>query len=811
LNLLAGIGVSVLALVPAKAAQAQAQSQPAPRTSSSEIGEVVVTATKAGVTNLQKTPLSVAVVGGADLDASRIVTLRDLASSVAALKITNNNSNVVVTIRGVGGYASNNEQDVGIYQDGVYLGRSSVALNSNFNDLERVEVVKGPQGTTFGRNSVGGALNFISKGPTDTFEFENTLNLGNYNLRDEAFRLGGPIIKDKVSGTLAFSYYNHDGYIKNLIPNVGDAGAANRYSARAQLKFDLASNVTNLLRADYGYTDEDHAVNSTLYLRTDDPRFLTCNTTTLVCNNTPAVGVRYAAPIANSKVGDYHYYANPNRPHISEWVYGVNDEFTWEINDKLTFKNLVAYRTAKTNNFTFGNGTEYFTGGTLTTYRQHQFSEEMNLQNNLGKLSGVVGLYYWQEYQRQVGDSIGSLIAPPVRTSTGAESYQDTRFPTKSTAIFFNESFHFTPELSLTVGARYTKEKKTLDTYNTSFSWSGLLPAGWIGSIPPYGVRGATSASTIVLNIDGSVNGLASVVFPYIKGYGTAVPALTQDVEAFTPKVGVEWQATEDAFLYGSVTRGFKSGGFNFTARNDFGASYQPEWITSYEIGAKTDWFDKRLRINLAAFRNNWTNLQVSQAVILPNLSTPVTQSSNAASARITGLDADITAKPGAGFTFNAGFTWLPDAKYLDYTGGQAANYIKNLLIQAKDPRENAGFNTYNANGNRLNKAPRFSGIFNADKKFELGDSGDITIHGDVAYTSPTAYDISNHPLSISKPLTLYNANINYTSPGGHYEVGFWGRNLADKSYANSIIIGSLPQVVSGAPRTFGIRLNYKY
>jgi iron complex outermembrane receptor protein len=202
LNLLAGIGVSVLALVPAKAAQAQAQ--PAPRASSSEVGEVVVTATKAGVTNLQKTPLSVAVVGGDELAANRVVTLRDLASAVPALKITNNNSNVVVTVRGVGGYASNNEQTVGIYADGVYLGRSMSALESNFNDLDRVEVVKGPQGTTFGRNSVGGAINFISKGPSDTFEFENTLNLGNYKLVDEAFRLSGPLVGDKVKGALSF-------------------------------------------------------------------------------------------------------------------------------------------------------------------------------------------------------------------------------------------------------------------------------------------------------------------------------------------------------------------------------------------------------------------------------------------------------------------------------------------------------------------------------------------------------------------------------------------------------------------------------
>jgi iron complex outermembrane receptor protein len=177
-DLLAGIGVSVMALAPAVRADAQTTDSGA-RDSATSVQEVVVTATKTGSTDLQKTPLSVDVVGGGDLEQARIVTMRDLASAVAALKITNNNNNVIVTVRGVGGYASNNEQNVGLYLDGVYLGRSSTALQTNFNDLDRVEVVKGPQGTTFGRNSVGGAINFISKGPSDTFQFENTLIIGN--------------------------------------------------------------------------------------------------------------------------------------------------------------------------------------------------------------------------------------------------------------------------------------------------------------------------------------------------------------------------------------------------------------------------------------------------------------------------------------------------------------------------------------------------------------------------------------------------------------------------------------------------------
>ena len=156
-KMMSGAALAVLALAPALAANAQT----APNNNS--IGEVVVTATKTGATSLQQTPIAISVVGGGTLQTDRVVTLRDLQTDVANLKITSNGSNAVLYVRGVGGYASNNEQDVGVYLDGVYLGRTNVALESNFNDIARIEVAAGPQGTTFGRNAVGGAVNFISR------------------------------------------------------------------------------------------------------------------------------------------------------------------------------------------------------------------------------------------------------------------------------------------------------------------------------------------------------------------------------------------------------------------------------------------------------------------------------------------------------------------------------------------------------------------------------------------------------------------------------------------------------------------------
>ncbi len=809
-NLLAGVGLAVLALAPPMAARA-----------ADSIGDVVVTATKTGSTNLQKTAIAVSVVGGDVLDKSRVVTLRDLPSAVASLKISNNGSNVVPYVRGVGGYASNNEQDVGIYMDGVYLGRSSVALQSNFNDLARVEVVKGPQGSTFGRNAVGGAINFISREPSKEFQFQNTLNAGNYNLIDEAMRMSGSVT-DKMQASIAIGYQNHAGYLINVVPGIPNSGAVNRFSARVGLKYEITENLTNLVRADYMYTHENWAPLTTLLLRTDDPR------------NVSATGAYtgIAAPLANAEVGNLHYFGAGALPVDSEVIYGISDELNWKINDHIAVKNLVAYRTSKSNFTTVGNGTEFLTGTTNSNYIQHQFSDEINVTHTFGNLKGVIGLFGWTEYQHQFAPSI-TLVSP--FAASGSESYQDTRFPTQSYAIFASESYHFTPELALTVGGRYTQEHKVLDTYNNGFKWVGGLPAGWNGSSASNpAAQGAynnpvsnQNANKITCNPGGtgptctgsSINYYLSSFFPFVAGYGNnfpltfpnIVPQLSQNSNAFTPKVGLEWQATPDAFLYATWSKGFKSGGFNFTARSQYGLTYQPEYITSYEIGAKTDWFDKKLRVNVSVFRNDWTNLQVSQNIVLPGLSVPYTQSANAGAARITGLDADITAKPWDGWTFTSNLTWLPDAIYIKYDTGNVGTFLTTLLASRGDPRENFAASTYNANGKRLQNAPDISAIITGQRDFDIGNGNSVFVRGEAAYTGNTYFDPSNDPISRRNPFGVYNASIGYSSTGGHYQVELWGRNVTDVQYTINRVIGKTVQGIPGAPRTFGIQLNYTY
>jgi iron complex outermembrane receptor protein len=817
-NMLAGVSLAVLALAPPLAARAATAAATASADPNGQIADVIVTATKTGATNLQKTPISVSVVGADTLSKNEVVSLKDLPSEVSSLKLINAGVNPIVYIRGVGGYASNNEQDVGIYQDGVYLGRTSAALDSNFNDIERVEVLEGPQGTTFGRNSVGGAVNFISQQPSQTFTAKETLSVGNYNLVDEAFNMSGPVTEN-VQSAIAVGYYKHDGYVEDVVEGVPPVGAANRVNVRFQTKWEINNDMTNLVRADYLYTNENFGISSTLLLSTEDPRFITCPANTAASCHFNG----YASPLADAAIGNYKYYGAGAAQQTAELDYGINDEYNWKINDNLSLKNLVAYRTDENRAYYSGNGTEYLTGATSTLYAQHQFSDEMDLVHSYGNFKGVLGLYGWTEYEHQIGISI-KTTAPPAFTGSESESYQDTRFPTQSYAVFLNETYQITPDIGLIFGGRYTQEHKVLDTYNTSYLYQGGLPAGWAGStagnygsVKTLNGQPVMAANSIKYNTDGSVNAAASTIFPFVLGYGgysgvgSVQPDLVQNVNAFTPKVGLQWQATQNAFLYVDATRGFKSGGFNFTARNTFGATYLPEWITTYEVGAKTDWLDKRLRVDVAVFRNDWSNLQVTEAVNLPDYSIPIQIASNAAAARETGLEANVTFKPWDEWTFTSSVTWLPDAVYTNYTTGQVSGYIEQLLIQRGDPRENANANTYNASGNRLNNAPDVSANITGQKDFDLGNGNTAFIRGEAQYTGNTYFDISDDPISRRNPYALYNASIGWASSGGHYQVSFWARNLADTQYATTVSIGSLPAVTPGAPRTFGLQLQYTY
>lgn len=757
IQLLAGAALAVIAAAPAYAADTSATAK------SNTIDEVVVTATHVGLTNLQKTPIPINVVSGADLTKDNLRTLKDLTSAVPSLQITQVTQNPEVYIRGVGGNNGNaDDTDVGIYLDGVYLSRPFIIMYTNFNDIDRVEVVEGPQGTLFGRNSVGGAINFISRPAPKAFAFKNTLNVGNFSLFDEAFSIGGPIAEN-AQASLSFSHVQHTGYQHNVNPGVGDPNAANRTGVRGQVHWDITPEISNTLRADYVYTNENWVIFGTL----------------------AAPFTSYPDPLQNSIIGDLSKIDMNHVPHLRMRGSGVSDEFNWKINDNLSLKSITSYRTEHST--PDGGDTRTVNHSeTKTIIDENALSQEFNLINHNGPLSGVLGYFYFREKYTFTGMGWFAFGNPSV-SNFGGTFFQITKQPTTSQAVFFNETYQFTPDVGITVGGRYTTEKRGLNNTENFFAVGGGLHT-----------RAQALAADPVLA--GCVKAMKSCG-------GNYVGDLSHDYTSFAPKVSLNWQVTPDTMLYASAANAYKSGGFNFTYANQSAflpPNFGPEKIWDYELGAKNDFFDHTLRLNVALFRYNWTGLQFS-SLVAPAVSTVA----NAGNAHITGFELTATSKPAEGLTLTAGLTLL-SSRYDEFSAYSVPGGLTSYL--AGNPKYKASAQTLDASGNRLVNAPPVSLNVTANKDFDLADGAVFYLRGEYQYVGQTYFDPSNLPINSRPAYSLVNASAGFTPPNSHWTFAVWGKNLGDKLVPSGYGAGSPPPAYFVSdPRTFGVRINYSY
>ena len=820
-KMLAGTALTILALAPAMAARAADKG----------VGDVVVTATKTGATNLQKTPLSVDVLGSADLKKEGIATFRDLQMAMPSVKLLTNGTNPRVYIRGVGGFNSN-DGEVSLYIDGVMLARPTAATQATFNDLDRVEVLKGPQGTLFGRNSVGGAINFISKTPSKTFTFNNTLAVGNFALIDEQFSMSGPIA-DNMQASVAISKFQHNGYQHNLVSGVGDGNAANRLGVRGQLRWEVTPDITNTLRADYIYTNETWQTGQNPLADVSSGKLVgvssNCTTPFTGASSGPGsvCGFNYS-PLLESRVGDLRNIVYGRLPHNNELAYGVNDEFVWKLNDHLTLKSLTAGRTDESRQDQGNVGEVIFTVASPQIFHEYQLSQEFNLIHQFGPVSGVVGVYYYldQNHYLAAGINPGGNVKIPNPTA-GFLTGQDTTDPTTSRAIFAEESYHITPTLKVTAGVRYSQDSKTLDTYNYSQVYNpggpgdGTFPS-WVSPQP-----------------------------------GNFRANLTYLAHSTTPKIAVDWQATPDILVYASATSGYKSGGFNETGRwcvstglanqpdagvvtgscpalspnttpypavvsaggkvpPPVGTGYGPENMWAYEAGIRSDWFDHTLRINLTYFRYQWSGLQFNSSIAPQTVVT-----TNAGGARTNGLEAAITYKPTPGLTIDF-HTTLLDAKYTSFVAYQVPTNMRPFLpttTTALGPTGKAIYsdslgngNLYNASGNTLAEAPQVSLSLAVQKDFDLANGADLFFRGEYNYQSRVFFDPTNVPVDSQAAYSIINGSIGYSPANSHWTVAIWGKNMADTKYVvGAQTGGGCLCAAIGDPRTFGVRVNYTY
>jgi iron complex outermembrane receptor protein len=729
------LATSVMATPALQAVAADAPAVPA----TDALDEIVVTATKTGAESLQRTPLAISVVGGEQLVSQGLRNVHDLAQFVPNVTYGQNTASAEIYIRGIGSnnIGAGSDPDVTTQVDGVYIARPSGQL-TDFLDVDRIEVLRGPQGTLYGRNAVGGTINVISRKPSNEFGGRMEVAGGNFGLGQTEAYLTGPLLADRLQGSLAFNYLHHDPYFRNIVGP--DVGAANRGGGRLQLRWEPAANIDATTRMDLSLSDESFESYSNLITRVPVPA------------------------LANALVGNFRNVALGDPQMMRTKMGGVAEEVNWQISEPLALKSITAWRTTR---YQFSNDNDATEQQIQFSHQQEtdqQVSQEFDLQYTRERFKGVTGLYFFHDQDHQTNDV---LVPPSVATPPARALFNQVSPLVKSTsgAIFAQGTVKLTQTLSVTVGGRYTSENKKMDQIYTRLSQSPATP------------------------------GVAFAGFP-------SAFHLSNDYSAFTPKLGLDWQTTDSVLLYVSATRGYKSGGFNFSAAAPSSASFQPEKLWSYEGGAKTQWLNERVRVNATAFYYDYTNLQVQQLIAAGVLSI-----GNAATARVKGAELELLAKPVAELQFTLNVAAL-DARYDRFTAASIPQGLTGLVANAVCVGTTC---TVDASGNYLNSAPKFSALTAIDYSRRLAGF-ECSAHADYAWRARTYYDPSNVAAMSQGPYGLANAQIGLGDRAQSWRVQVWGKNLADRRYyvitsASGLSVAGM----SADPRTFGIRLTHNW
>lgn len=690
--------------------------------------EVVVTAQKREQ-SLQDVPIAITAFDAESMRSNAIVGLAEIAERTPGFVMTSvNPAEANLYIRGIGteGLNSNAAGDgsVVMFVDGVYVGRAGGA-NMDMFDLERVEVLRGPQGTLFGKNAVGGLVHLVTAKPSEDLQTRLQATIGNLNRTDIRGMVSGPI-RDNFFGKVAYSSRTRDGFIRNETTG-NKVYDENSQSVRAALRY-----------IPDGY-DLDVTVSADLAQQREAgrPRTNLCDTAN--AGGTHCVGINPDEFVVNSVTDG----------HLDRDVSGVAAEINWGTSLG-TLTSISAYRQAEVD-FEDAFFSNPITSSTIESINRNveessQLTEELRLASTAleDKLDWVVGLYYLTEdvKRNEMLDQRFGALAPFL---VGRVSFpQDVT--TTSYAVFAQASYEIVNDLTLTIGARQTWEKKDVEL--GAVLLSGANPPPFTA---PYNVNAEESWSE------------------------------------FTPKFSIDYAANDDLMIYASAARGFKSGGFQGTASTPESAvvPYDPETAWSYELGAKTQLFDNRLRVNVAAFYTNHKDLQVTE--LIPACCVVV---GNAADAEIKGIELEFQVVPAEGLDISGSYSYL-DAKFADFASGATVDNSGNTLPRSPE--------------NKLNLAVQY--------QWPLAKLGTASARVDWSYQDEMFFEASNTPNEVQGSYDTLNARVAIKGPGENWELALWGKNLGDELIKSHIVAFPLygqELVMYQPPRTWGLSVSWK-
>jgi iron complex outermembrane receptor protein len=730
------------ALLAAGGAQAQSAAKAEPGAGVA-LSEVIVTATKSGATQLQRTPITISAFSADQLDQSNSHNIRDLVQLTPGLNVSQVTASASLYIRGIGSnnVSAGSDPDVTTEIDGVYQARPYEQF-TDYLDVERVEILRGPQGTLYGRNAIGGVVNVISRAPTNVFHAEQEITVGNYGLVQDQTYVSGPLVGDVLDASFSANYIGHSAYLKNIVPGQPGVGNANHGGARLQLRYRPNDRIDATTRVFVTELDERLESFSNIL-----------------------APVSYA-PLATGIIGDYTKVAlnTPQTNRVS--TNGVSEEIKVKINDALSFKSLTAYQYAHYNTQIDTDATEVTAVTTVQSDTDRQFSQEFDLTAHLARFDGVAGVYYFSDTET----TLAQTRNPPSPQTPAAKAVQVQAVPSssgQSEAVFAQGTYALSDTVRLTAGARYTSDRKHLDEHFDRFS--------------------LTNFPTVGAELAG---------FPF-------VASASRNSNAVTPMGNISWQATPNAMLYASITKGYKSGGTNYAASNPAALTFAPETIVSYEAGLKSEWWDNRVRFNAVGFHYDYSNLQVQSLI-----GAGVVSIGNAATAKVDGAEFEFTAKPTPQWLFSANLALL-DAKYGSFPASSVATSLVGFVRTL--PKYSTATQSYNAAGNYLNAAPRSSYSLAAQYTQPIS-AGEIFGRAEYYWQDRVFYDPTNAPISSQKAYSLVNLELGYTSPDKLWQAAIIAKNLADTHYliawaANGVI----PSGAVAPPRTVMLQVSRKW
>jgi iron complex outermembrane recepter protein len=761
---------------------------------------ITVTAQKRAE-NSQDVPIAVSAYTAKGLTSKGITNISQIGEFTPNVTIDNTSSFSGSTqvlsayIRGIGqsDFAFNLDPGVGIYVDGVYYARSFGAV-TDLLDLERVEVLKGPQGTLFGRNTIGGAINIITRRPSDTFQAVADVTTGSFSRLDVRGAVDIPLIKDTLFGQVSFSSKTRGGYHKNVplqgnfIADGGrfirpsanffdESGGENTQNIRAKLEWRASDRLNFTLSGDYMNVDEQatpsvllavgpglvDVYNACISLSVADltggPLGSICTTPRAVSGGALAGANVDGDPfndrlvIDDSLVTGAIDVSNPGGAGYSQAeAYGFSLTTDWDWTDSISLKSITAYRQVDATFAQDVDGTPVALGDHAFDTDQWQASQELQLTGTSfdDRLNWLFGAYLFHE-EGGLTDFVhfaGGLL----------QILGPNDFNTDSYAGFTHLNYALTDNIGLTFGARYTKEDKEFFGGQRDLN-SLAFQLGF-----PLALHPDPTDTTLY--------------FP---------PVLNQrSFDNLSFKAGIEYSPSDNILTYLSFSQGYKSGGWTTRATVPILAApeFDEEKANTYEAGFKGEFFDRRLQTNIAAFFTQYKDLQVT---IYQGIS-PVTE--NAAASEIKGFEFEFQSLPTDNLEIlgSVGFT---DAEYTELIG---------------ETQLQPGFLFQNT--------PRWSSSLTGIYSVSTSNGGRVSLQGDWTYRSTIANSPRNTPELIADPVHLFSAVIKYDDPNDRYTVSFGGRNLSDERF---IVAGQNQDGIGyvggtyNRPREWYLSLGYRF